>query len=315
VCALPGLIPALKLVLASELPQELQQRANFIQVFWRLSHHLDPSTFPTYNWIHTAVLSTICAAALIAVHLRHSGIYRSANQMQAIASRPPSSWRPMIGLLAVAALTTTMGIAIGWHSEPATQLNGWQWRAALLKFYPFRFFDALLPMFTALTLAWLLMAALSTKARYAALAIVLLVTFSAARELRPKAASGYSTHTQATWIQACHWLKTHTPPDSLIATPRESFGLKLFAERAEYVCFKDCPQDAAGILEWDRRLWVIHDWSKDAFQDGLFDNHDLKALHQQTGVTHVLTRTLGPFERVPVWQNEAWRIYETTGLE
>jgi len=77
------------------------------------------------------------------------------------------------------------------------------------------------------------------------------------------------------------------------------------------VCFKACPQDAAGIIEWDRRLWQIHDWSKTAYQDEIFDTSDLQTLRQQTGITHLVTRSLGPFESAPVWENDVWRIYET----
>lgn len=39
---------------------------------------------------------------------------------------------------------------------------------------------------------------------------------------------------------------TESATNALILTPRKS-AFKWMAERAEYVCYKDCPQDAAGI--------------------------------------------------------------------
>ncbi|MEZ6130637.1 MAG: DUF6798 domain-containing protein [Planctomycetaceae bacterium] len=305
--SLPGLIPAVRLLIASDLPRELQDRANFIQVFWRLAHHLDPSTFSTANWVHTAVLSTVCLVALLRVrHLHHVHDLNHVTPLEG-----PTAWRPMVGLLCVAALTAGVGIAIGWHSEPLQELTGWQWRARLLKFYPFRFFDALLPMTTALALSWLIMQRIAVGWHTTFAALILAVTLLAAAQQRPASVIGYAPQTEAAWEDACRWLKTNTPADSLIASPRESFGLKLFAERAEYVCFKDCPQDAAGIIEWDRRLWRLHDWSKAAWNDGIFGIADLRDLKQQTGITHIVTRRLGPFESAPVWENSVWRIYET----
>jgi hypothetical protein len=135
------------------------------------------------------------------------------------------------------------------------------------------------------------------------------VVLLAAWAVRPAAPPGYSVAQYAEWQQACQWLRQHTEPESLILTPRESFGFKWFAERAEYVCYKDCPQDAAGILEWDRRLWLLHEWTLQSSQDGLYDARDLELLRQRTGCDYILTRILGPFADQPVWQGREWSIY------
>ena len=112
------------------------------------------------------------------------------------------------------------------------------------------------------------------------------------------------------YVQKLSWLDQQTPIDSAVYGPRESFALKWFANRAEYVSYKDCPQDPAGILEWNRRLWKIYHCSSVAYRDECFDDTDLKKLHGQTRVTRLLTRPLGPFESSPVYQNDVWRIYE-----
>lgn len=298
--ALPGLLPALRVVMTTDLPAERRDEANYIQVFWRLAHHLDPSSFPPQAWIHTAIVAMLCVFGLCCFAWRHR---KSAPTR--------SAWWPFIGLLAAAAATAGAGVAVGWHDGRAIDLPNWQLRAFLLKFYPFRFFDALLPMTTALVLAKAIGTFVPQRGRIVFVGAFVTATLAAALQNQPTAPSGYSPRTYTTWLDACQWLKDNTPEDSLIYSPRESFGVKLFAERAEYVCFKDCPQDADGILEWNRRLWKIHHWSEAAYQDQMYQDTDLSTLHEQTGVTHILTKRLGPFTAKPLWQNSVWRIYET----
>ena len=139
------------------------------------------------------------------------------------------------------------------------------------------------------------------------MAIILCGASAAAK--RASSPSGFNAKLFAEWTQACEWLKNNTSDNAIIFAPRESFGLKLFAERAEYVCFKDCPQDAAGIVEWNRRLWTLHNWSKQSYEDEVFSGQELAALHQKTGIDYVLTRRLGPFSEQPIWEGKSWRIY------
>jgi hypothetical protein len=82
------------------------------------------------------------------------------------------------------------------------------------------------------------------------------------------------------------------------------------------VTFKDCPQDAAGILEWDRRLSVYKDWASESFEnDNLFSEDELLELVQFTQATHLLVSRMGPFEREPIHRNEHYRLYELPKLE
>ena len=80
------------------------------------------------------------------------------------------------------------------------------------------------------------------------------------------------------------------------------------ASRAEFVCYKDCPQDAAGILEWNRRLWWLHDWTLQSSTDGAYQDSDLEELRSETGCDFIVTRILGPFETKPVWQGRIWQV-------
>ncbi len=323
VVSLPGLVPALLLLTSGDTPVARIERANYVQVFWRLAHHLDPGTFPARAWIHTSVLSCVCIAGFVG--------------LRKLMTQPtrPSAWRPCLYLLAASAIIAATGVVVGWHSGLASNMPDWQWRAAVLKFYPFRLFDALLPITTSLVIAGIVDTIVRQRGERhgiqetipesaatgrpnrrgnSLLAAVTLMSaclvIIAALWLRPMAPAGYSRKHFVDWKSACDWVRHNTPPDALVFTPRESFAFKWFAERAEYVCIKDCPQDTQGILGWNQRLWTIHDWANESFQDGRFDDVDLQRLRRQTGCNYVLTRRLGPFEATPVFRNDIWRVYE-----
>ncbi|MFO0132344.1 MAG: DUF6798 domain-containing protein [Planctomyces sp.] len=292
--ALPGLIPAVLFLRGSAAPGIDLSKAGFIQVFWRLRHHLDPTELTAQQWLYALIMLVIIAV----------GWFR-------LSPRQRPAARLLLALLAGSLLIAVAGLVIGWHNVPVEQLTDWRWRASLLRFYPFRTFDALLPMCASL----LTVLAIGSRwpdcspAETRGLTILTLVTLLAALAVRPAAPPGYSAAQYAEWRQACEWLRQHTAPDALILTPRESFGFKWYAERAEYVCYKDCPQDAAGILEWDRRLWLLHEWTLSSSQDGRYDARDLELLRQRTDCDYILTRILGPFADQPVWRGREWGIY------
>jgi hypothetical protein len=235
----------------------------------------------------------------------------------------------MLVFFAMSTLIALAGVIIGWHTVRANELDGWEWRASLLKFYPFRCFDALLPITTALVFGRLVQAfapqlevrnsmasrsfaggLLSTpRVRQMAFCGMLLLPLWLSWRSREAAPAGYTVDQFTDWRTACDWLRENTPKDALILTPRESSAFKWFAERAEYVCYKDCPQDAAGILTWNKRLWLLHDWTLRSSSDSLYDKHDLQILRAKTDCDFILTRILGPFETDPLWEGQHWKIY------
>ena len=86
--------------------------------------------------------------------------------------------------------------------------------------------------------------------------------------------------------------------------------MKWYAQRPEYVNYKDCPQDAAKIVEWYERLVFMSQWSREHYGDALFSIEELEDLHQQTGITHLLVSRYGPMEQQPVFDNGSFRVYE-----
>lgn len=305
VCALPGLIPALKLALAAGIDDGVQDSANRIQVYWRLAHHLDPSSFPLKSWVHAGVLASLTALGLVVV-MRFR--WKSNTDDGPGCNR---QWGAMATLLGMSLLIAAGGVFVGWHSEPFGQIEDWQWRARILRYYPFRFFDALLPCTCAFVVGslanhWLR----SGRLRVVVIAILAVAVFAAAGSVRRNTPAAYSASSFQQWKEVCEWLKQNTPDDSLVMSPRESFGMKWYAERAEYVCFKDCPQDGPGIVEWNARLGRLFTWAQTSYDNERFDDKDLRRLNRQTGITHIVTRRLGPFESEPVFRNQIWRVYE-----
>ncbi len=314
VTSLPGLIPAAAMLRQSGITAEQNQLANFVQVFWRLKHHLDPTEFRRAAWIHTLILSLICSLCC-------GWLVRSKDQPRVMAGC--RGIRQLYSLLLVAAGIAAAGVWIGWHAVPAPKMTGWEWRAALLKFYPFRLFDGLLPIATAISGVLLVQSLRSPhltptlptenrrnrKIQCVGFLILTSVVAGTALWNRPEAPGGYTPDQYDDWQKACQWAREHTPADALFLTPRESFGFKWFAERAEFVNYKDCPQDAAGILQWNDRLWYVSGWMQRSSADGRYDREDLRTLHQNTAVDYLVTRIPVVFTDEPLFAGRFWRIY------
>ena len=141
----------------------------------------------------------------------------------------------------------------------------------------------------------------------------MIVVLSAAFLGRSNSPSGYSDDAYIQWQEGCEWIRDNTAAGSLIHTPRESVAFKWLAERAEYVCYKDCPQDAAGILEWHRRLETVA-WLDPNQMEDRPTRHDMRRLLEDTGVTHVITRWFTVDGLVPVFENPTWRVYDLSDL-
>jgi hypothetical protein len=81
------------------------------------------------------------------------------------------------------------------------------------------------------------------------------------------------------WTAACAWIGQNTPADALFITPREQQTFKWYAGRAEVANWKDVPQNAAGLIEWKRRLSELYP------RDPEHRLHDLAAFSDDALVT------------------------------
>ncbi|MGC1273420.1 MAG: DUF6798 domain-containing protein, partial [Planctomycetaceae bacterium] len=114
----------------------------------------------------------------------------------------------------------------------------------------------------------------------------------------------------AAWVDAARWVRSNTQSGTVIVTPFRQWGFRWYAHRAEYVNYKDAPQDAPGLLEWERRQAVLIDWWESS-PDGRFDGDDLRRLGKATDAEYLVT-SASPlrFTIDAVYENGAYRVYK-----
>ncbi len=296
-----GVWPALKSVLSAD--PKLSFQANYIQVFYRLPHHLDPMKFKTAAYIGYAILG---------------GLAWLLNRL--VRDRAPGG-RPLEFLsktIVCSGIIAATGVLIGLGPRPPAEMPYYELRMNLLKFYPFRMFDIALPLLVSIQLAMLLSerrllsVMLPAKSRTA----IIVVCFGVALWLNAGRGSidRMTDAQRADWVDLCFWVTENTPRDSLILTPKESRSFKWFAQRPEYVAFKDCPQDAAGIVEWNNRLKFLKKWGEENWNGQSYSAAVTKKLHTTTGITHLVSRRWGPFDAPVVYENGSYRVYQIDEL-
>ena len=322
VCSLPGLIPALQLI-GTDAPKTRFQ-ADFIQVEYRLAHHLDPMEF-----------SRTAAAAYVALTF----VWLIGRRWALLTEHERWFARFVVGTVLLAAA----GLAVGFRPGPLKEMPFLEYRVRLMRFYPFRLSDVMVPLAGSVVLVGLVQAWLShcsskhsetSPKRQRGLPLFQSLRNSLAWLLfggmmvfglwwpgPDKNPSRMDPQQLSDWQAACRWVAAETPEKSLFLTqPSGSWAFKWYAQRPEYVSYKDCPQNPAGIVEWNRRLRGISQWAMRNYRDG-FSNAELQELQAETGATHLITYRLGPFERLnrfglePVYRNRSYRIYQLDGGE
>ena len=319
--ALPGLIPVVQLLL-EPAPAATKYAATYLQVYYRLAHHLDPMRFP----------------------LRASAGYVALLVLWLIGRRVEArseARRLFDRIVGWSILFAAAGWLIGWGARPAKLMPYFGERMQLLKFYPFRLADVLLPLAVSVIVVRglerrtsepaELNLRLETDAEPGGLCPplgkqtagltpkiglgALLFVFALWRAHSVVEVNRYSGELRVDWLDACQWIDQHLPTDALVQAPHNGWAFKWFAGRAEYVAFKDCPQDAVGIVEWNRRLLFLKKWFEDQYVDQFYSADELRGLRRETGITHLLTDRLGPLELEPVYRNETFQVYDLSSLD
>lgn len=295
-CSSPGLLPAIGMLWNAPSP-EVARQATTIQVYDRLDHHLLPARFSAWDRGQFLVETT---SWLILGYLFARG--------QPDDNRKAwTRWRRFIG----------GSLAIAACGAIASQTS---WQAGILKFYPFRLADGLLP--GALALEVLRLISSLRGGRWATsgpnpgmsqevpvvlatlVALLAALLWPAPDRVQPR----WRPENRAAWIDACTWIRNSTPSESLFLTPRYSFGFKWWAERAEFAVWKDCPQDAASIVEWKGRLDQIQNWRTEHIESG-FDRAAIQHLAEQTGIDYIVAWNVDPYDWKPAFRNSAFSIY------
>jgi hypothetical protein len=319
--AAPGLVPAL-LMLRGATPYE-SYAADYIQVFHRLAHHLDPWKFaPEGYWGYALLLVASC------------GLFWYQARSQA--------WNLTLRYVVVAVLIALAGCAIrtipgvarllyDLHAYPSQEY--WQsWieykphLAGLLKFYPFRLADVAVPWAASLLLTQFLVTLVSHPT-----VRLRLSDSQPSNDLRSQRLAGWATCSvcfavslflpaidrnpsrlpadqYADWVDACQWVERSTPKAALCYSANDGWALKWFAERADYLSHKDCPQDAPGIVAWNERLKLMSSWSNKYLADG-YNRAELRELRRRTGIDYLIVRKFGPMNLEPVYRNTNFQVY------
>ena len=289
--ALPGLVPAVVMLLRA--PADLAQRATEIQVFERLDHHLLPERFTAGNVGYFCTLLAIWVGCVFAARSRAQwGVWRSV-------------------------VLTSVLVA-----GAALLINLAPWRAAFLKFYPFRLADGLLPCAVALEAAvaaaavgrWLEASAIPAQRRWrrapcgalASVSLAVALVWPALDRIQPR----WRPENRQAWIGVCQKIAEDTPTTALFLTPRYSFGFKWWAQRAEYATWKDCPQDAASLVEWKSRLDRIQAWRERHFEAG-FTREAVFQLSLETGIDFIVAWNTDPYRFEPDFGNSVFSVYRT----
>lgn len=294
ITSLPGLIPAFSMLIGTD--PNMAAEADRLQVGTRLAHHLDPARFPLASYRYYVLM-------LIVTVLLWSRAKTSANR------------RAFVAFVVASLVIAIVGALVGWGPRPIRTMPLATIRIWLLKFYPFRLADLLVPVLLSMSVLAAVFDSVSTSVLNPRRRLcvwggcVIAFILSLALPSADRNPSRMSHATKNDWITACEWIRTVSPPHALLYATNEDWAVKWFTHRPEYVNYKDCPQDAAGIVEWAQRLRLLNAWSREAFADGSCSQADLDQLHDQTGITHMIVSRFGPMDATPVYENESFKIY------
>ncbi len=233
--ALLGLVPALALTWNTDSAVVIE--ANHISVFERLSHHLWPLSFS--NRAIARHLPLITAWCLL--------IFLVPGEASQLGLRRIVNCSIVFSLFGWA-------IALGFVNQPDTA-------ASLLQYYWFRMSDSMLPTGVAIVGTSSILQLSRASPRLGAVwgaMLVLVTAFFVSYLMSGKrisyASSDFAIANVEDWHKSCAWIAANTPRTAVFITPCLAQSFHWHTGRAEVVNRKNCPQDAAGIVEWRKRI-------------------------------------------------------------
>ncbi len=293
-----GVVPALMMDMNAD--SATRATAHAIYVYRRLSHHLLPEAFATTYVIRHLLLLVVWIA-----------ITWWTPQRQA--------WRRFRGFVWGAVLIAACGLAADLVTRFDSNL-----RASLLRFYWFRSTDAILPLGVALGVLPAVRALARTRpilrrsliAGLCLAAVVHLLEYEGTWRLQARIPRGERAYHVSDWRDICRWIEQNTPQDAVFITPRYNQTFKWHTGRAEVATWKDLPQDADSILEWQERLRKLRLPLEERFtrfgQETLawLGADRLKSLGSEYQANYVVTTASDDLDLPVVFQNETYAVYE-----
>jgi len=287
-----GLIPPL---LADQAANPLTSaQAHMFYVNHRIAHHLKFDAFPVLHVARFTAIIVFCFLLSCWLKSRYRVMYRRM--------------LPFYFFCIASLLISFGGLLLSGIAEQNEQLE--QWSASLLRFYWFRLSDFAIPAATALSSCLVIYVWLTTDRRISTrlsclvfigciVAATGLLVVEKLADPRPRADmqslpsyEGSPERTMATyrnWVKACQWIADNTPGNATFITPHQQQTFKWYSGRSEVVCWKDIPQDAAGIGEWRRRLNELYEPQR-LYEEGLllYSDEQLRDIANRYKATHLL---------------------------
>jgi hypothetical protein len=217
-----------------------------------------------------------------------------------------------------------LAIEVGFTNQPEIA-------AKFLRYYWFRLTDFAAPMAISLLVTSLIASGIEQRRRWAVpllLAALVFCGFLLAAACQPRIAAlrahenpvppadakstGYSH-----WVDVCAWVATNTSTDALFLTPRLNQSFKWRTGRPEVVNKKDIPQDARGIVEWDRRLkdiYYVNDHGVISPLDsiGSRGTNEVRGLAEKYHADYVLMDRSQMLGLPIVYRNDEYVVYRIT---
>ncbi len=329
---LVGLIPAA--ALNAGVDAATADRAAINYVFKRLPHHLTYRGFTSQRWASHLTLVTI--ALILAVLywiLNHS----RARYSPSIKRDPTAAAKLLLLVTVMGPVLAIIGFLIDWS------LTSWatNWSAGLLRYYWFRWNDVAWAVAVCVLLFGLLeivsrwpLNRLKHVVQFALWSILLVpgCALCTQRYLKTDLSTIPPADEQAllmqglslpereklydNWIAACRYIRQSTPPDALFLTPRYQQTFKWNAQRAEIVCWKDSPQNAADLVAWYDRIQTV--FPKNQFgQNKSLNMVRIIDLYRKYGFQYLLVDRLvdpNPVTLPLLYENENYAVFEMIRL-
>jgi hypothetical protein len=249
--AMLGLIPALNTTSAST---DVTVSAHNIYVYKRLPHHL--AVHRIAPWFRLRLIALAVLSFALAWPLRKN-----------------TSVRRLAGFTVGATAIAFAGLAIDQALLRDLDRAAW-----ILRFYWYRLADFAIPLFAAMIiLHWQRSLAMRSPKRATlvlAIAILTPIGWWVSHRKSPIARRipaadrqtllHHMTDEQAgeaqylAWRQCCDWVQTNTPSDAIFVTPWTQQTFKFYAHRGEVANWKDIPQDANAIVQWNTRIGRLY---------------------------------------------------------
>ena len=272
---------------------EITTAARSIYVNHRIAHHLTFDAFPTLHIARFVFLAIVC--------------WLFNKWFRGVQQPTPQKLKPLFLFAAGSLWIAFGGLLLSGLAEQGRGASSLS--ENLLRFYWFRIADFAIPATVALATCaavgnWLSTSQRRTTQIYClAVAGLIITAFSIAvvenhQDIRPRADqrslpdyddTERTEGTYRNWLRVCQWVKTETPQDSVFITPAEQQTFKWYTGRSEVVSWKDIPQDAINILEWQQRLNQLYEPQR-RYENGLMSYSDaqLRELGKYYGADYLI---------------------------